>query len=112
MVALSFDWDWDEAEKRLRTALELAPNLAVCHWSFGYWLLAMGQGEHAIREMEQALQLDPLSAPISVGLANAYYWAREYERALKTLRAAIELDPSFGAAHQLLAVLKCADEQI
>jgi tetratricopeptide (TPR) repeat protein len=105
MVALSFDWDWTEAEKQLRTALKLAPNYAGCHWAFGYWLLAMGQFKHAIREMEQAVLLDPLSAPISVGLANAYYFARDYERALKTRKATIELDPSFGAAHQLLAAL-------
>jgi eukaryotic-like serine/threonine-protein kinase len=105
MVALSFDWDWTEAEKQLRTALKLAPNYAGCHWAFGYWLLAMGRPQEAAGEMERALQLDPLSAPISIGLANTYYWVRDYELALKTCRRTIELDPSFRAAHQQLAVL-------
>ncbi len=105
MVALSFDWDWNEAETHFRTALELAPNFAGCHWGFGYWLLAMGQVREAVREMERALQLDPLSAPISMGLANTYYCARDYEMALKTCRRTMELDPSFAAAHQQRAVL-------
>jgi TolB-like protein/Tfp pilus assembly protein PilF len=105
MVALSFDWDWNEAETQLRTALKLAPNFAGCHWGFGYWLLAMGRLREAAGEMERALQLDPLSAPICMGLANTYYCARDYDMALKTCRRTIELDPSFGAAHQQLAVL-------
>lgn len=104
-VALCFDWDWDEAEKHLWTALRLAPNYPNCHWAFGYWWLAMGRCEDAIAAMRQAVQLDPLSAYLRYGLANSYYWARQYEEAMKALKDTIELDPALVTAHQVLAQL-------
>jgi serine/threonine protein kinase/Flp pilus assembly protein TadD len=104
-VAMCFDWDWNEAEKRVQTALGLAPNYANCHWAFGTWLRTMGRGEDAIAEMKQAAILDPLSAPISFGLANAYYWARQLDAALKAYKDTIELDPAFVPAYHLLACL-------
>jgi serine/threonine protein kinase/Flp pilus assembly protein TadD len=90
MVALFFDWDWNEAEKQLRTSLDLAPNYANCHWALGHWFLVMGRCQHAIAEMRQAVILDPLSAPISFGLASAYYWDRQFDVALKALKDTIE----------------------
>jgi tetratricopeptide (TPR) repeat protein len=46
--------------------------------------------------MTQAAQLDPLSAPMSMALGHAYYFARQYDQALKMYRATIELDPAFA----------------
>jgi adenylate cyclase len=71
-VALCFDWDWDEAEKQLRKAFQLAPNDATCHWAYGNWLRVIGHHQDATAAMQQAVALDPLSAPISFGLAGAY----------------------------------------
>ncbi len=100
MVALFFDWDWNEAEKQLRTTLDLAPNYPNCHWALGHWFLVMGRCQDAIAEMKQAMILDPLSAPISFGLANAYYWDRQFDAALNALKDTIELDPAFVPAHE------------
>lgn len=104
-VALCFDWDWTEAEQHLGVALRIAPNHANCHWTLGYWYLAMGRLKEAIAAMRQAVELDPLSAVITYGLGNAYYWAREFDAAMKTFKDAIELDPSLVTAHQVLALL-------
>jgi serine/threonine protein kinase/Flp pilus assembly protein TadD len=108
MVALFFDWDWNEAEKQLRTTLDLAPNYPNCHWALGHWLLVMGRCQDAIAEMKQAMILDPLSAPISFGLANAYYWDRQFDTALNALEDTIELDPAFVPARNVLAGLYAA----
>jgi adenylate cyclase len=105
IVAVFFDWDWHEAEKQLRAVLDLAPNYANCHWALGYWLLATGRCEDAIAEMKHAVILDPLSAPISHGLASSYYLARQYDAAVKVTRDTIELDPAFVPAYHLLADL-------
>jgi eukaryotic-like serine/threonine-protein kinase len=104
-VALSFDWDWDEAEKQLGRAFQLAPNDPNCYWAYGNWLRWMGRGEDAIAPMKQAVALDPLSAPITFGLAGAYRWVQQYDKALKACKDAIELDPAFVPAHQLLAAI-------
>ena len=102
-VALCFDWDWDEAEKQLQRAFQLAPNDASCYWAYGYWLRVMGRHQDAITAMEQAAALDPLSAPIRFGLAGAYCWARQYDAALKAYKDTIDLDPAFVPAYQALA---------
>ena len=104
-VALSFDWDWSAAEQQLHTALRIAPNYANCHWTSGYLHLAMGRVEDSIAAMRQAVELDPLSAVFTYGLGNAYYWARQYDAAIKTMQDAIELDPGLVTAHQVLALL-------
>ena len=65
----------------------------------------MGRCEEAILETERALDLDPLSIPISHRLAASYYWAGQNDRALEQIRKTVELDPSSVPAQSLLAVL-------
>jgi serine/threonine protein kinase/tetratricopeptide (TPR) repeat protein len=109
LVRLFYDWDWQGAEAEIQRGLSLAPNDAAGYFAHGAWLLAMGRCEEAILELERALELDPLSSPISAFLAGAYESARQYERALDQCRKTLELDPSFIAAQALLArLLACA----
>jgi TolB-like protein/Tfp pilus assembly protein PilF len=103
-AALFFDWDWQQFETYVRAAMRLAPNHANCHWALGYGLLARGRYHDSIAAMKQAAQLDPLSAPMSMGLSHAYHFARQYDEALKVYRATIELDPSFVPAQHALAI--------
>jgi serine/threonine protein kinase/Flp pilus assembly protein TadD len=105
VVHLLHDWDWSGAETEIQTGLQLAPNDAAGHFAYGEWLTAMGRFEDAIVELERALDLDPLSSPISANLASAYSFVRQYDRALEQIRKTIELDPSFVAAQTLLALL-------
>lgn len=105
MVTLFFDWDWRQSETHLHTALRLAPNQAHCHWALGHWLLAMERYEDAIAAMKQAVDLDPLSAPMSLGLGYAYYFGRKYDKSLEAYQATIELDPSFVPVYVALPVL-------
>ena len=104
-AALFFDWDWEQFETYMRAAMHLAQNQANYHWALGYGLLARGRYQDAIAAMKQAAQLDPLSAPMSLGLGHAYYFARQYNEALNIYRATIELDPSFMPAHHSLPIV-------
>jgi eukaryotic-like serine/threonine-protein kinase len=105
VVHLLYDWDFSGAETEIQRGLQLAPNDAGGHFAYGEWLTAMGRSEEAIVELERALDLDPLSSPISANLASAYSFVRQYDRALEQIRKTVELDPSFIAAQALLAVL-------
>ena len=104
-AALFFDWDWEQFETYMRTAMRLAPNQANCHWALGYGLLAKGRYQDAIAAMKQAVQLDPLSAPMSLGLGHACYFARQYDQALNVYRATIELDPYFVPVQHALPIV-------
>jgi tetratricopeptide (TPR) repeat protein len=103
LVRLMYDWDWDDAEAEIQAALRLAPNDVGAHFAYGEWLTAMGRMQEAVRELERALDLDPLSSPISANLAAAYWSVGQYDRSLEQSRKTVELDPSLGAAHSLLA---------
>jgi non-specific serine/threonine protein kinase len=105
VVRLLYDWDWSGAETEIQRGLQLAPNDAGGHFAYGEWLTAMGRFEEAIVELERALDLDPLSSPISANLASAYCFVSQYDRALEQIRKTVELDPSFFAAQGLLALL-------
>jgi serine/threonine protein kinase/tetratricopeptide (TPR) repeat protein len=105
IVHLLYDWDWAGAEAEILRGLELAPNDAGGHFAYGEWFTAMGRFEEAIGELERALDLDPLSSPISANLAAAYSYIGEYDRAIEHIRSTIDLDPLLIAAQSLYAVL-------
>jgi tetratricopeptide (TPR) repeat protein len=53
--------------------------------------------------MHKSMTLDPQSMMIYVGVGDAYYFAREYEKSVVHYRLAIGLDPRFDGAHTGLA---------
>jgi adenylate cyclase len=66
----------------------------------GWFLIAKGDFEQAIAKMEQALQLDPLSLPIMINLADAYGFAGKFEEALAQYDKIIEIDPNFRRGYE------------
>jgi eukaryotic-like serine/threonine-protein kinase len=105
IVHLLYDWDWSGAEAEILRGLELAPNDAGGHFAYGEWFTVMGRFEEAVRELERALDLDPLSSPISANLAAAYSYVGQHDHAIEHIRSTIDLDPSLIAAQSLYAVL-------
>ena len=69
MLAMSQNWDWNEAERLRLKSLELSPNYATArHWS-ALFLSAARRREEAVAEIELAYQLDPVSPVIAASLA-------------------------------------------
>jgi serine/threonine-protein kinase len=99
-LSMFYDWDWLEAEREFKRAIELNPNYATAHQWYGEYLaLVRGQFDQAIAEMKRAQELDPLSLTISANLGWVIYLSRQYEQAIEQLRKTLELDPSFVLAH-------------
>jgi tetratricopeptide (TPR) repeat protein len=59
--AFMFSWDWVEAERELRTAIELRPSDRNAHELYGFYLLCMGQLDEARKSIQRAHELDPFS---------------------------------------------------
>jgi TolB-like protein/DNA-binding winged helix-turn-helix (wHTH) protein len=91
-VKFIYDWDWSGAEAEYRKALELNPNNAYAHESFGDYLEAVGRIEDGMLEQEHAQELDPQIDHLSNGL----YRSRQYPRGIEWLRKQIEIDPYNG----------------
>ncbi|MCL5005864.1 MAG: tetratricopeptide repeat protein, partial [Acidobacteria bacterium] len=78
-----YDWNWPVCEREYKRAIELNPNYATAHHWYGDYLSAMGRHREAIAELERAQQFNPLSPIISSCLGYRYYYAREYEEAIR-----------------------------
>jgi serine/threonine protein kinase/Tfp pilus assembly protein PilF len=104
-LALSwFDWDWTEAEREFKRAIELNPNYATAHQWFALVLLGcLGRISEAIEEINKALELDPLSLIINTAAGNLYFYAGCYDKAVVQAEKILDMDPTFGFAHQILA---------
>jgi TolB-like protein len=103
-VKMVHDWDWQGAETEFRQAIELGPHMPGGHYAFSHWCLAKGELKQAVEEAKRAIDLDPLSLPKNYHLGAVYFFAHQYDLAIAQLHKTSELDPSFGIAHNLLAV--------
>ncbi|PYP39725.1 MAG: hypothetical protein DMD43_10235, partial [Gemmatimonadetes bacterium] len=63
---------WDEAGEAFKQGIALSPRYATGHQWYSYHLMDRNRWDEAIREMERARELDPLSLVIVVSLAIAY----------------------------------------
>lgn len=101
---LMYDWNFAEAEREFKRAIKLNPGYANAHDGYGFLLKATGRNDEAIRASRQAKKLDPLSLFTNVSLAWAYYFARDYERALEQVRKALEMEPRFDFAYWIMGL--------
>ena len=101
-VTFGYSWDFAQADREFRRALDLNPGYAVAHQWYALYLAAMRRTDEAIAEIERAEQLDPLSLPIITNKGWIYYLARRDDEALATLGRALELDQDFVLAHRRL----------
>jgi TolB-like protein/DNA-binding winged helix-turn-helix (wHTH) protein len=60
------DWNWSEAERQYKLALELSPNNAPAHERYGRFLLAMGRNDEAMKQVAYAAELSPMDIHIRV----------------------------------------------
>ncbi|MBL8294994.1 MAG: tetratricopeptide repeat protein [Bryobacterales bacterium] len=97
------DWKWAEGEAHFRRALELNPSYSTAHHWLGADVLGhVGRFDEALREIDIARQLDPLSGIVHEGRGYVLMMARRYEEALEFQRSLVERFPSFFKAHTTL----------
>lgn len=101
---LMYDWNFAEAEREFKRGIKLNPGYANAHDGYGFVLKATARNEEAIRSSREAKKLDPLSLFTNVSLAWAYYFARDYERAVAQGRKALEMEPRFDFAYWIVGL--------
>jgi TolB-like protein/DNA-binding winged helix-turn-helix (wHTH) protein/Tfp pilus assembly protein PilF len=105
VVLTNYEWNWSAAEKECRRAIELNPNSADAHDSYGYLLGYLGRAAEAFAEMRRAEELDPLSFRIYNDAAFVEFLAHDYPRAAELARRSIDLAPDYFLAHTNLALI-------
>lgn len=97
--AMLHNWEWNEAEIRLRKAIELNPGYPSAHHWYSEHLTAMGRCDESIAELELAAGLDPLSLIISADLGRAFYYAHQYDQVQIQEAKTLEMDPTFWLSY-------------
>ena len=98
ILAESVDWNWAEADKQYKRALELEPGSAEAHCERATFLAAMGRPAEAVAEVETAVKLDPLSANTHARAGWAYGFAGEHDREIDESQKALQIDPGIVTA--------------
>jgi TolB-like protein/DNA-binding winged helix-turn-helix (wHTH) protein len=103
-IELCYDWNWADAEKEFKRALELDPNDVWAHNYYAWELVNLGRTDESLVHVRQVISLDPYSRggdyPIWVT-----YLAHRYNEAVQLATAKIALDPNDPWNHYDLALV-------
>src|SRR4030095_6021079 len=89
-----YEYDWTGAEKEVKHAIDLNPNVAWIHQAYGWFLMSSGRFDEATTEMEKARELDPSSLTINVGRGRLFYFRRQYDQAIQHFQNIIAVEPT------------------
>ena len=92
------EFNWDGAEREFRLAIQLDPFHGEAHQHYAIFLSKLGQHDDAVKEINKAFSLDPLSIGLQLAKAKVYYFARKPAMTVKICRELLEIEPGYGAA--------------
>lgn len=93
-LALSYQFDWEEAAKEFRRAIELAPSNFIGYNGLSYALQAGGRLDEALAASERVFELDPMMVWSRNGRAEIYFKKQEYDAGLKQVLIMLEMQPN------------------
>jgi tetratricopeptide (TPR) repeat protein len=100
-IDLNYDWNFAEAERESKRALELDPNFATACNFYARELVISGRTDEALVQVRRALELQPYA-----GLdypAWVFYLAHRYNDALELAQKMVAIDPNFSWGRAVLA---------
>ena len=92
-------WQWAQADAALRQAMRLAPGDAEAIHQYAYFLLASGNLDASLKEIDRALEHDPLSPVINAGRSEVLFHLHRYDAAWAQAQASIARNPDFALAY-------------
>lgn len=101
-VRFLFDWDWTGPEDEYKRAIGINPGYSEAHQMYSYYLSGRGRFDEAVKEMQRAQELDPLSLVKITGVGEVLHMARRDDEAIVAFRKVLEMDPNFGFGHWAL----------
>ncbi len=111
IAAAVYDWEWVEAEPKLRNAIHMNPCDVSARTWYGLYLTLSGRSDEAVRELRRAQQADPTSLTGHLATGFACHAGHAFDEALMQYRLAQDLDPTFYGADLAMGLL-LADQQM
>jgi serine/threonine-protein kinase len=97
-------WQFAEAEREYKRAIELNPNYPTAYHWYSILLRDLGRNDEASKMINRAHELDPLSSVISVNISRVYQLQNNHKASIENSLKLIELDPNFAPAYQYLGL--------
>ena len=102
-ILQNFEWNWAEANREYRKAIELNPSNATAHHWYANHLALRGAFDESLAEIAAAQRLDPASLPIGIGHGAFLYFARRHEAADSMYRRVAEISHDSGLLQRAMA---------
>lgn len=102
-VRLFYDWDFAAGKREAERAIELNPNSHDGHSAYAQYLKAKGQYPEFLATIKRAQELDPLSPINNLDVAEAFYFSRRYDDAIRQCEKTLELNPYFFLTYHVWA---------
>jgi serine/threonine-protein kinase len=104
-MVFSGQFDWENAEKVFKRAIELSPSLTPTYTMYSFSTLRpLGKYDEASRLLQVALGNDPLSRDVQREIGMVQREAGQPAAAAKTLQLVYEVDPEFPYVEETLAL--------
>jgi tetratricopeptide (TPR) repeat protein len=100
-----YDWDWENAEREFKRALELAPGSAYIYVYYSLYLSLKRQHDEAVTQVRKAQELDPVSNLCNTNLAHRLWQARRYDEAIEEFQKWLVIEPNDWFTHHHLCHL-------
>jgi TolB-like protein/class 3 adenylate cyclase/Tfp pilus assembly protein PilF len=97
-IMFFYELDWKSTEESYKTAILLNPDSAVSHQGYAVYLLVKEKYEDALKEIELAMKLDPLSLSINFSFSYILYCSGRIKDSLNQYDKTLEIDPTFRSA--------------
>jgi TolB-like protein/DNA-binding winged helix-turn-helix (wHTH) protein/Tfp pilus assembly protein PilF len=110
LVSLAFvewvnGWDFQQADRDFRKAIDLNPNYATAHHWYSYFLVSQKRNDEAFAQIAKARELEgPLTLSVNTDIGEIYLWAGRYDEAEKYLRDVLKIEPDHAVAHHVLGI--------
>ncbi|CAN5383124.1 hypothetical protein BH10ACI1_BH10ACI1_17890 [soil metagenome] len=98
-----YEWNWAEAEKQHRRALELDPNSADALQFYTHLLSCTGRHAEALATIKRAREIDPLNLRINALEGLFLLHAGKIDESIAALRKALELEPNYRLSNVFIA---------
>jgi len=95
-------WQWDQAERELKRAIELKPGHEKAYQYYYLLLRDTGRQTEAIAEITKARDLAPVSLVINVSYSRSFLLTNDYEHCMIATKDLIELYPRYSSNYVTL----------
>lgn len=103
MAYLYYEWKWQQAYDALQKAIELNPSRVEAYDLLGFYYIAHNEKPQAVKVLEQAEQIDPLSPTIIRSLGMMYMFSERFDDAVRQAEKLLEMNPEMRSAIELKA---------